>query len=869
MTSSLGPSGFNNPANSIKSSQTAAKKSGKSDKGKNTKKADSAAKQPVDTATLTGAKAALLGKALGVAKDPTEGAKEIPGLFKVLQKDDKAWLSLKPDQLNKPFFFSVNVSKGVGEKRLVASEMGDAFLAEFRKFGDQIQLVALHTENFATPGTPQEQFVREGYADSLLSSAPVVPSEGKDIRVDANALLFKDIPAYRTRLTQAYQSATSPFQLDAGNTHFTGVDNSETQTSFGVQAHYTSSNPAKGASTTPVPNSVLPEFRYNFLKLPDTPMTPRLADERIGHFVTTRKDYTGDEGDGVVRYVNRWRLEKKDPDAKVSEPVQPITYWIAKDVPENYRDAVKNGILEWNKAFEAIGYKNAIQVKQQKASDEFDTLDARHASVRWYTAADVGSAVGPSQVDPRSGEILDADIRMADVFGRSAKRFIMENAPEDSKAHDHEEHGHLHDGHACEYQEHAAIEQQFASGLLEARGDIKASEELAKAYVKDVVMHEVGHTLGLRHNFKGSTVYTPDQLQDANFTKEHGLGSSVMDYHPFNLAAPGEKQGEYVMSTLGPYDYLAIKYAYEPIEAGKEKDTLNEIARQTTTDPNLAYETDEAADDMDPEVTRFDLGNDPLKFAEKQVGLAKELLEKAQTRELPQDASYKELTRAFQSGLSKISSATTLMSRYIGGTSIRRDRAGTDNPIYSPVPAERQREALHQIVDTLYRPDSFKFSPQFVSRLAKERFGNWGDQNIHPGQMVTRVQGRVLNHMLEDEVAQRIIDNPDKLAEGAPVFKLSELYQGLESAIWSEVSDGKEISQSRRDLQREYLKSVAPIIDENGTAPGEARSIMRYLTGKLKERIDVSLKQEMSLERRAHLEDCSHTIAEALAGPKE
>lgn len=870
MNSPLGPSGFNHSSNSVHAHGSIAKKSTKTSSSKAAKKPEKTAKDPTDSASIGNSKADLLGKALAVANDPTLGAEELPGMFKLLRKDDKVWLSLKPDQLNKPFFFSANVSKGVGEKRLVASEMGKSHLAEFRKVGDQVQLVALHTENFAEAGTPQEQFVREGYADSLIASATSTTTEGKEILVDAKSLLFTDIPAYRTRLNNAYQTQATPYALDTSNTHFTAVDNSENQTSFGVQAHYVSSNPAKGASTTPISNSVLPEFRYNFLKLPDEPMKPRLADERIGHFVTTRKDYTGDDGDGVVRFVNRWRLEKKDPNAKLSKPVKPITYWIAKDVPENYRDAVKQGILEWNKAFEAIGFKGAIEVKQQKAEDTFDTLDARHASVRWYTAADVGSAVGPSHVDPRSGEILDADIRMADVFGRSAKRFIMDNVAGGSAndhVHDHQEHGHIHGSHACEYQAHAAVEKEFATNLLEVRGNDEAAKALAQAYVKDVVMHEVGHTLGLRHNFKGSTIYTPEQLQDAEFTKQNGLGSSVMDYHPFNLAGSDEKQGEYVMSTLGPYDYLAIKYAYAQLEPAEEKATLNEIARLTTTDPRLVYETDEAADDMDPEVTRFDLGSDPLGFAEKQMGLAKELLEKAQTRELPQDASYKELTRAFQSGLSKISSAATLMTRYVGGLHLRRDRAGTDNPIYQPVPAEKQREALGQIVDNLFQPDSFRFKPEFVSRLAKERFGNWGDQNIHAGQMVTKLQSRVLNGLLSEDIAQRIIDNPEKLSEDTPVFKLSELYQTLESAVWSEIGDGKEISQGRRDLQREYLKSVAPLLAEDSGAPGEARSMMRFLTGKLKSRIDESLQGEMSLERRAHLEDCSHSMAELLKRP--
>lgn len=789
--------------------------------------------------------------------DPTQDAEAIPGFFKILKKGDKVWLSLTPKQLKKPFFFTANVSKSVGEKSLVGSEMGDAQLAEFRLAGNQVQLVAKNTSYFAADGTPQAQFVAEDFADSLIASAPQVPGKrpNGEIVVEANALLFTDIPAYQMRLQRAYET---PFALDVKNTSFAEMDNTPEQTSFGVQAHFQAPAipPKTGSmpSTTPDPRSLLTEFRYSFAKLPDVPMTPRLADDRIGHFVTTRKDYTGDDTDGKVRYVNRWRLEKADPDAPVSAPKQPITYWIAKDVPEKYRDSVREGVLEWNKAFEKIGFQNAIEVRQQTEADKFDTMDARHASIRWYTAADVGSAVGPSQVDPRSGEILDADIRMADVFGRSAQKFLVENPPA--------EHTHV-DGH-CSYLHHAGTEQQFARELLEARGDNEAGQKLAQAYIKDVVMHEVGHTLGLRHNFKGSLAHTNEQLQDAAFTAENGIGTSVMDYHPFNLAAPGEKQGEYVQSSLGEYDYLAIKYAYEPIDPAREKDVLSDIAAQTTKNPRLAYESDEAADGMDPLVQRFDLGSDPLAFANKQVTLGRELWKRAQERVLPEGTPYQELTGAFSSGLNKLAGAGRVMTRYIGGVSVHRDRAGTDKATYEPVPADKQRAALKSIISTFFSPDSFKFKPEFVARLAKDRFETWGDQNIHVGSAVVRTQAGVLNGLLQNDIAQRLIDSPEKMDPAAPVFSLAELYDGLQTAIWSELPARTDVPQMRRDLQKEYIKSMLPFLAPDSKAPGDAVSLMRYQAQELKNQIDEAAKAKLSLETRAHLAQCSQTLTRAL-----
>lgn len=800
------------------------------------------------------------------APDPTAGAQEVPGFIKVLRKDDKVWLQLSPEQLKKPFFFSANVSKGLGEKGLTGSELGDSQLAEFRVINNQLQLVAKNTSFFADPGTPQEQFVKEDFADSLLASAPLVGGKRSDgtFVVEANALLFKDIPAYQTRLTQTYDT---PFVLDLPNTHFSGVDNSEGQTSFGVEAHYQAPAilPKAGSlpSTSPDGRSVLTEFRYSFLALPEEPMKPRLADERIGHFVTTRKDYTGDDGDGKLRLVHRWRLEKKDPSAEMSEPIKPITYWVANDVPEKYRKSVADGILEWNKAFEKIGFKGAIQAKQQTADDKFDTMDAAHASVRWYTAADVGAAVGPSHVDPRSGEILDADIRMADVFGRSAKKFLIENPPEEDHGHVHE--GHVHaDGHICQVQHYAGTDAAFARELLEVRGQGDSADALAQAYIKDVVMHEVGHTLGLRHNFKGSLANDAEQLQDADHTREHGIGNSVMDYHPFNLAGPGEKQGEYVQSSLGAYDYLAIKYAYEQLDPSKEKDALNEIASQTTKNPALAYESDEAADGMDPLVNRFDLGSDPLAFAQKQVVLGHELWTKAQDRVLPEGTPYQELTGAFASGLNKLAGAGRVMARYIGGVSVHRDRAGTDKATYVPTPAAEQREALKSVVSTFFSPDSFKFKPEFAARLAKDRFEWASDPNFHLGQNVVRTQATMLNTLLAPDRALRLIDSPEKVGADVDSFSLGELYEGLQNAVWSELPAKSDIPQMRRDLQREHIKAMMPFLSPDSKMPGDSVSLMRYQAKQLKSDIDAMADGKLKLETRAHLEQCSQMLGRAL-----
>ncbi|HEY5800326.1 MAG TPA: zinc-dependent metalloprotease, partial [Burkholderiaceae bacterium] len=558
----------------------------------------------------------------------SRGTTVIPGFFKLLKKDDKVYVEVRPDQLEKPFFFTVNTAGGVGERGLYGSQMGMSQVAMFKKIGNHVQLIAKNTDYVAKPGTPQAHAVAQAFSDSLLASAPAASAphpQTKAFLVEANALLFGDIPNYLVRLEFAYRM---PFAFDAKNTSFTKVRADDTLTGFHVNAHYAvpklSAPPLVTTPVTlPTPPTTTPDarsmflgFYYSFAPLPAVPMAWRKADDRIGHFVSSHDDFTEDLAPKTARHaVSRWRLEKKDPSAALSEPVEPIVYWLDKNIPEKYRKSIADGVLVWNDAFEKIGFKNAVVVKQQTEADDFDTMDARHASIRWFVGSDVGFAIGPRRVDPRSGEILDADIGMSDVFARGARRMVNEDGALPTAAY-------VPGAERCDMAVEGAQEMGFAMGLLEARGEFEPgspqSDAVAQAYVRAVIAHEIGHTLGLRHNFRSSTIHTLAQLQDTGYTQKNGLAGSVMDYTPFNLAIKGEKQGEYVQSALGPYDYWAIEYAYKPIAPEQESAELARIAGRSS-EPLLAYGTDEDAGGniSDPDVNVFDLGSDPLAYVQK------------------------------------------------------------------------------------------------------------------------------------------------------------------------------------------------------------------------------------------------------------
>lgn len=816
-------------------------------------------------------------------KEIIKDAKEMKGFFNLYQKDEKVWIEIKPDQINKPFFFSYNIPNSVGERGLYGSQMGGSHMAVFKKIGNQVQLIARNTRYTAAPGTPQADAVAQAFSDSLLGSAVVASAphpDTKSILVEANGLLLSDIPGYSTRLEYAYRM---PFTLDARNTSFVRVRTDDSISGFHVNAHFSvpkiSPHPLVPAAvanppppvTTPDPRSLFIGFYYSFAMLPVDAMAARQADDRIGHFVTTHVDFTEDLAPKTsTHYVNRWRLEKSEPGQALSEPKQAIVYWLDKNIPKKYRKSIAEGVLEWNKAFEKIGFKNALVVKQQTDKDEFDTLDARHASIRWFVGADVGFAIGPSQVDPRSGEILDADIGMSDVFARGARRMLAEDAGATVQAG-------LNSPfmrHDCDYAGDAANEMDFALGLLEARGEFEMdspqAEALAQSYVKDVIMHEIGHTLGLRHNFRSSTIYSLKQLQDPQFTKQNGMAGSVMDYIPFNLAVKGETQGEYVMSTLGPYDYWAIEYAYKPFDSASEKSELSKIMARST-EPQLIYGTDEDASSLsDPAVNVFDLGSDPLAYFRKRLTMTRELWDRLQVKQLKPGDSYETLRRSFEYGFNQFSRAVTPAVKFVGGVTFLRDHAGTGQATFTPVPVQRQREALTMLTDSLFASGSFKLTPELASRLGVDHFDRGHRTDVSVASRVLGLQAAALDQLMADAVAARLLDSQEKLADAKQLLSLGELYDTLQSAIWSELKSGKEINAMRRNLQREHLKRIANALVKAAPAtPADARSLQRANAVALQENIRKALTKPMSREAKAHLAESLNTLSEALKAPMQ
>ncbi|CAN5853740.1 zinc-dependent metalloprotease [soil metagenome] len=821
-----------------------------------------------------------------------KGATQQPGFVPIWRKDERVWLEIPIAQLGQPFMFTANISSSVGERGLYASQMGPSWLATFRKIGsNQIQLIALNTDYVAN-NAPMKAAVEQAFSQSLLGSSVIVSAphpERKSVLIDASFLL-SDIPGYSTALERAYRM---PLGLDRGNSFFETTRVTDDLATLNARIHFATPRlPApplvpppmpvpSPPTTTPDARSMFIGYVYSFAKLSEQPMPARRTDPRLGHFFDVVTDFSDDlKANPRKHFVSRWRLEKADPAAALSEPKQPIVYWLDKNIPVRYRGSVEAGILEWNKAFEKIGYKNAIVVKQQPDDADWDNMDARHASIRWFVGSDVGFAIGPSRTDPRTGEIIDADIGMSDVFGRSSRRMISEDlgASPTPQPQGWQSARFQHGGaEYCNYAQEAASEMNFALDVLEARGDIDPASPEAEAFVqsviKDTIMHEVGHTLGLKHNFRGSTVYNARQLDDAEFTAKNSISGSVMDYNAINLAVAGEKQASYNASTLGPYDYWAIEYAYKNIDPANEEAELTRIASRST-DPLLAYADDADTggipgnDGIDPLVNRFDLGNDPLAYYQKRLQLSHELWQRVQERGArPGDDPLRQ-RRVLLSGFRQLGRAADLVGKYVGGMYSVRDLPGTTGRAsFTPVEPAKQREALQFLAKGLFNADSFRFKPEFLAGLAPD-YNEWERGGlVSIPAAVLQVQSSALNRLMSAGTATRLIDLPLYVGNGKRnIISLPEVYATLQGSIWSELKTGAEIDRMRRNLQREHLRRVqALLVHSTGPLPPDALSLIRLTAVELQAQLRTAASNpRLSIESRAHVQDSLSQLTEAL-----
>ena len=824
-------------------------------------------------------------------------AQPIEGLIKLHRKESKLYAEIADGDLNKDFIVIISIARGIGEKPLLGGmswALGDDWIWQFRKTDGKIQIVRRNVRFQAAEGSPTEKALHLAYTDSVLFSLPVatLSPSGADV-VDLTPVFMSDLP----QISHVLQG----FSFSRDKSSWAAVKGFKDNIELQVAATY-SSGGTRSLETVADSRGVTLHVHYSISRLPQTGYKPRLADDRVGYFLTVVKDYSKSTGyDRFVRYVNRWDLRKADPSAEVSPPKTPIIFWLEKTIPFKYRNPIREGILEWNKAFERAGFVDAIEVRQQPDDAPWDPEDINYNTFRWITAS-AGFAMGPSRVNPTTGQILDADIIFDADFIRYWKEEYEVVTPE-SVAEltggplDLEQYREQLSRVPPRLRHHHSLlcgcargkARQLAFGSLMLAKDAKpASEEeiekLIRQGLKEVVMHEVGHTLGLRHNFKASAFLTLEELNDTEKTKETGLAASLMDYLPMNLVPEGQEHSTYFSTTIGPYDYWAVEYGYTPI-SGDEQAELRKVAARCT-EPALQYATDEDARGIDPDplVNRFDLGKDPIEFARQRVELINQAWPEVVQRVTGEGEGYQRARRAFNILLAEYGSAMFFTARFVGGVYVHRDHKGDPDarPPYVVVDRKKQREAMMLLEQEVFGERSYQFPAELYNYLGHSNWRHWGttiptrvDYPVH--EVILLWQDRVLGRLLSSLTLSRLVDSELKVPEDEEPFTAAELLSRLTGAIFSETErlrggKGKYTSRKpaigslRRSLQRRYLQRLADLAMGNTAAPEDCRSVAYAELEALEKRIKRVLagKARLDTYSRAHLSETATWIRKVL-----
>lgn len=563
---------------------------------------------------------------------------------------------------------------------------------------------------------------------------------------------------------------------------------------------------------------------YNLWQLDDAGYRPRRFDPRIGYFTTEYQDFSDDLAiDQKVMNISRWNLVKKDPSAALSEPVKPITFWMDNAIPTAYRDTVRAALLEWNKAFEKAGFKNAIVVNQMPDNAEFDHADMRYNVIRWVASPSDAYAVALFRVNPITGEIVNASVTVDSNIVRafSAEHgTLVDPASMFKRETPAERAAHLkaHGLHECSAQRDALRSAQFGMLALDMVGLPIGRTEYIKQFVKWVVMHEFGHTLGLRHNFVASTQLTLDQMGDGELVSRLGTSASVMDYIPFNIAAL--KGGvDFFGQTIGSYDYWAIRYGYLPIPEASSPDgevyKLSQIAKVGKQE-GYEWQGDETADFNDPWVTRFDLTAQPLDYWSKTMQTTRHLMFNLDKRLPKPGESYWSFTRDFNALLGTYAQGASQASRYIGGVRRSNSFAGDANgrkPIES-IPAADQRRALAIINKYIFAENAFAFPKSYYSMFANDPKAGLmesmlsGMEDYPMFDQFSSIQSAALSSVFSPMTLTSLMNAEFKAEKPGDALTAMELMKTVRASVWSELPTNKAISPLRRQLQREHIETL-------------------------------------------------------------
>jgi hypothetical protein len=764
--------------------------------------------------------------ALRSVEELTRTSRRYDGLFTLFQDtvSGATHMLIQPEQLDREFIYWAHTQDGVVDAGHFRGNFRDNRVFTVERAFNRIQFVVQPTRFHFDPENPLSRAALANVSPAVLASEEIVGRDRSSgaLLIRADGIFLAEVLA---QVRPSARPGTSPgFAIGTlSRTKTRYVDIRSYPLNTDVVVDYVFDNPSplgSGGEGVTDPRSVTIRLQHTFLAMPEDGYAPRFEDPRVGFFTERQTDMLSTSPTPYRDVIRRWHLVRRDPEARLSEPVEPIVFWIENTTPTEFREAVRSATLAWNRAFEYAGFRDAIQVRVQPDDADWDAGDVRYNVLRWTASPEPPfGGYGPSFTNPRTGQILGANVMLE--YSYVTNRIRQDRAFETAalSALEPLDPDHLADletaGH-CTAGLHLQNAALFGAQALRAAG---VPEEEMTAYIVQslyyLVLHEVGHTLGLTHNMMGTQLWDPDQLHDAHRTAHEGLYGSVMDYPAVNLARDRDRQGEYWVSTVGPYDRWAIAFGYDPrLDDARAREA--HLAR--STEPGLAFGND--ADDMrspgkaiDPRVNVYDLSSDAIGYAAWQMELARDLQATLLERYREPGDSYHALRNAYLILTSQQATAAAVISRYIGGVYVDRAMQGQPGAIRPFVPVGRgdQKRAMAALERHLFAPDAFAAPPELLGHLAMQRRGfdfmsDTEDPKVHGRAL--NAQRAVLAHLLHPTVLQRITDS--RLYGNQ--YPLTEMMGDLTRAIF-DADRRTHVNTFRQNLQVEYVARLAAIVE--------------------------------------------------------
>ncbi|MFN8260655.1 MAG: zinc-dependent metalloprotease [Chitinophagales bacterium] len=761
-------------------------------------------------------------------KEVTERCKKYSGLFNIYQDTTtgKTYLEITEDKLGKEYIYFAYVLDGILDAGYARGGYKDNSVFKIVRYFDRIDFLLQNTNYYFDKSTEISKAENANINQPLFYSEKIAAFSADDktrkkiylIEAD-NLFLGENITQIKpSKMPTDRPDAFSLGTLSSKKSKYLAIKDFPENTAVSVEYIYENPAPVNtGTDEVTDARFVSVKMQHSLIEMPQNNYKPRYDDPRVGYFIEKVNDQTSTSATPWKDLIHRWNLEKKDPSAKLSEPVKPITWWIENTTPKEFRPIIKNAVLAWNEAFETAGFKNAVECHEQPDTADWDAEDIRYNVIRWTSSPRPPyGGYGPSFVNPRTGEILGADIMLELIY--LSNRLPLEKLY-DVAALDNMQASIPLNYDNCAFGETMHQNILYGTQMLNAFGftDID-KDEFIKQALYDLVLHEVGHTFGLNHNFIASQLHTPEQMQDPVLGATIGLTASVMDYTIPNISTDKSKQGLFFDIKPGPYDKWAIQYGYAAAaNDSEEKDALQKILAESVKKENRFMND---ADDMrsvgrgiDPRANISDMSDDPIGYAIGNIKMVNDAFPSLIKKYSSSNKSYHELRSAYLTLSGHYARSLNIIGRHIGGVYVNRNFAGQDSSSkpFTPVPYAEQKRAMKALTEYAFSKNAFKVPAGIYSYLQMQRRGyDFRKENEDPKihDRILNAQRAVLDQLLNGTVMQRITDS--KLYGNK--YSLTSVLKDVTNGIFIE-DLGASVSSIRQNLQEEYVSRLLNIID--------------------------------------------------------